>query len=66
MYDEPSSVRLLIHPPMNDAGGVLYDNDPVWVNVQGSQQREFGMETGSGKLQKAFAKQHRSMMPRDV
>ena len=42
MYDEPSSVRLLIHAPMNDAGGVLYDNDPVWVNVQGSQQREFG------------------------
>jgi ribosome biogenesis protein BMS1 len=28
--------KLLVHAPMSDVGGVMYDKDAVWVNVPGS------------------------------
>ncbi|XP_006462356.1 hypothetical protein AGABI2DRAFT_223611 [Agaricus bisporus var. bisporus H97] len=28
--------KLLIHAPMSDVGGVIYDKDAVWINVPGS------------------------------
>lgn len=31
--------KLLIHAPMSDVGGVMYDKDAVWVNVPGSFTR---------------------------
>ncbi|KAI0304537.1 GTP binding protein [Multifurca ochricompacta] len=31
--------RLLVHAPMSDVGGVMYDKDAVWVNVPGSFTR---------------------------
>lgn len=31
--------KLLIHAPMSDVGGVVYDKDAVWVNVPGSFSR---------------------------
>ena len=31
--------KLLIHAPMSDVGGVIYDKDAVWVNVPGSFTR---------------------------
>ncbi|KAK7048222.1 hypothetical protein R3P38DRAFT_2868069 [Favolaschia claudopus] len=31
--------KLLIHAPMSDIGGVMYDKDAVWVNVPGSFTR---------------------------
>jgi ribosome biogenesis protein BMS1 len=37
--------KLLIHAPMSDVGGVVYDKDAVWVNVPGS----FTRGNGDGK-----------------
>ena len=34
--------KLLIHAPMSDVGGVVYDKDAVWVNVPGSFTRGNG------------------------
>ena len=31
--------KLLIHAPMSDVGGILYDKDAVWINVPGSFTR---------------------------
>jgi ribosome biogenesis protein BMS1 len=31
--------KLLVHAPMSDVGGVMYDKDAVWVNVPGSFTR---------------------------
>ncbi|KAG5651271.1 hypothetical protein H0H81_009237 [Sphagnurus paluster] len=31
--------KLIIHAPMSDVGGVMYDKDAVWVNVPGSFTR---------------------------
>ncbi|KAH7925869.1 DUF663-domain-containing protein [Leucogyrophana mollusca] len=31
--------KLLVHAPMSDVGGVVYDKDAVWVNVPGSFTR---------------------------
>ncbi|KAF9465720.1 GTP binding protein [Collybia nuda] len=31
--------KLLIHAPMSDVGGVMYDKDAVWVNVPGNFTR---------------------------
>lgn len=31
--------KLLIHAPMSDVGGVIYDKDAVWINVPGSFTR---------------------------
>ncbi|KAJ8463321.1 hypothetical protein ONZ45_g17621 [Pleurotus djamor] len=31
--------KLLVHAPMSDVGGVIYDKDAVWVNVPGSFTR---------------------------
>jgi ribosome biogenesis protein BMS1 len=31
--------KLLIHAPMSDVGGMVYDKDAVWVNVPGSFTR---------------------------
>lgn len=31
--------KLLIHAPMSDVGGVMYDKDAVWINVPGSFTR---------------------------
>ncbi|KAF8895142.1 hypothetical protein BD779DRAFT_1608832 [Infundibulicybe gibba] len=31
--------KLLIHAPMSDVGGVVYDKDAVWINVPGSFTR---------------------------
>jgi len=31
--------KLLVHAPMSDLGGVVYDKDAVWVNVPGSFTR---------------------------
>lgn len=31
--------KLLIHAPMSDVGGVIYDKDAVWINVPGSFSR---------------------------
>jgi ribosome biogenesis protein BMS1 len=31
--------KLLLHAPMSDIGGVMYDKDAVWVNVPGSFTR---------------------------
>jgi hypothetical protein len=32
--------KLLVHAPMTDLGGVVYDKDAVWVNVPGSFSRD--------------------------
>ncbi|RDB24452.1 Ribosome biogenesis protein bms1 [Hypsizygus marmoreus] len=34
--------KLIIHAPMSDVGGVMYDKDAVWVNVPGSFTRGHG------------------------
>ncbi|KAI0061608.1 DUF663-domain-containing protein [Artomyces pyxidatus] len=34
--------KLLVHAPMSDVGGVIYDKDAVWVNVPGSFTRGNG------------------------
>lgn len=34
----------LIHAPMSDVGGVMYDKDAVYVNVPGSFTRRPGQE----------------------
>ncbi|KAG6820617.1 hypothetical protein H0H93_014220 [Arthromyces matolae] len=31
--------RLVLHAPMSDVGGVMYDKDAVWINVPGSFTR---------------------------
>ncbi|KIY72475.1 DUF663-domain-containing protein [Cylindrobasidium torrendii FP15055 ss-10] len=31
--------KLLVHAPMSDIGGVMYDKDAVWINVPGSFSR---------------------------
>lgn len=31
--------KLIIHAPMSDVGGVMYDKDAVWINVPGSFSR---------------------------
>jgi ribosome biogenesis protein BMS1 len=31
--------KLLVHAPMSDVGGVMYDKDAVWVNVPGNFSR---------------------------
>lgn len=31
--------RLLLHAPMSDVGGVMYDKDAVWINVPGNFTR---------------------------
>lgn len=31
--------KLLVHAPMSDIGGVMYDKDAVWINVPGSFTR---------------------------
>ncbi|OAX39888.1 DUF663-domain-containing protein [Rhizopogon vinicolor AM-OR11-026] len=31
--------KLLVHAPMSDVGGVMYDKDAVWINVPGSFTR---------------------------
>ncbi|KAK2465720.1 hypothetical protein APHAL10511_002264 [Amanita phalloides] len=31
--------KLLIHAPMSDVGGIMYDKDAVWINVPGSFTR---------------------------
>jgi ribosome biogenesis protein BMS1 len=28
--------KLLVHAPMSDVGGVVYDKDAVWINVPGN------------------------------
>jgi ribosome biogenesis protein BMS1 len=32
--------KLLVHAPMSDVGGVMYDKDAVWINVPGNFTRE--------------------------
>ncbi|KAH9179099.1 DUF663-domain-containing protein [Lactarius sanguifluus] len=32
--------KLLVHAPMSDVGGVMYDKDAVWVNVPGNFTRD--------------------------
>ena len=32
--------KLLVHAPMSDVGGIMYDKDAVWVNVPGSFSRD--------------------------
>jgi ribosome biogenesis protein BMS1 len=32
--------KLLIHAPMSDVGGVIYDKDAVWINVPGNFTRD--------------------------
>ena len=31
--------KLLVHAPMSDVGGIMYDKDAVWINVPGSFTR---------------------------
>jgi ribosome biogenesis protein BMS1 len=31
--------KLLLHAPMSDVGGIIYDKDAVWINVPGSFSR---------------------------
>ncbi|KAF9235172.1 DUF663-domain-containing protein [Melanogaster broomeanus] len=31
--------KLLVHAPMSDVGGVMYDKDSVWINVRGNFTR---------------------------
>lgn len=31
--------KLLVHAPMSDVGGVMYDKDSVWINVPGNFTR---------------------------
>ena len=44
--------KLLIHAPMSDVGGVMYDRDAVYINVPGSFTR--GNHNGKFKF-KAFS-----------
>ena len=41
--------KLLIHAPMSDVGGVIYDKDAVWINVPGNFTRDetSGMDCSS-------------------
>jgi ribosome biogenesis protein BMS1 len=40
--------KLLVHAPMSDLGGVMYDQDAVWVNVPGNFTRGEDGRPGSG------------------
>lgn len=40
-----------IHAPMSDIGGIMYDKDAVYINVEGNFTRA---EDGSGELSKRF------------
>jgi ribosome biogenesis protein BMS1 len=44
--------KLLVHAPMSDVGGVMYDKDAVWINVPGSFTRGVtdGEQNSSGWL----------------
>lgn len=39
----------LVHAPMSDVGGVMFDKDAVYVNVLGSFTRKADGEQGEGK-----------------
>ncbi|KAJ7857638.1 DUF663-domain-containing protein [Mycena olivaceomarginata] len=41
--------KLLIHAPMSDIGGVMYDKDAVWINVPGSFTRGIRMVVPQGE-----------------
>lgn len=40
----------MIHAPMSDVGGVMYDKDAVYINVPGSFTRKPDGEDSGGKL----------------
>jgi len=42
--------KLLVHAPMSDVGGVMYDKDAVWINVPGS----FTRGNADGELRKVL------------
>ncbi|KAI0317640.1 hypothetical protein OF83DRAFT_1058332 [Amylostereum chailletii] len=41
--------KLLVHAPMSDVGGVMYDKDAVWVNVPGNFTRGTDGEPREGE-----------------
>jgi len=46
-----SEKQKLIHAPMSDVGGVMYDKDAVYINVPGSFSRHAGNGEGDdGRL----------------
>lgn len=42
----------LIHAPMSDVGGVIFDKDAVYINVPGNFSRKEGEEEGEGEGEK--------------
>lgn len=63
--------KLLIHAPMSDVGGVVYDKDAVWINVPGSftrgnaavpqgegEQMVMDMQDAGATLEDAMAQSH--------
>ncbi|KAF9049541.1 DUF663-domain-containing protein [Hymenopellis radicata] len=61
--------KLLVHAPMSDVGGVIYDKDAVWINVPGSftrgnadvvqgegEQMVMDLQDASGTLEDAVAR----------
>ncbi|KAF8595216.1 DUF663-domain-containing protein [Ceratobasidium sp. AG-I] len=44
-----SERQKLIHAPMSDVGGVVYDKDAVYVNVPGSFSKDGGAPQGEGE-----------------
>ena len=43
--------KLLVHAPMSDVGGVMYDKDAVYINVPGS----FSHDVADGALKPLFS-----------
>jgi ribosome biogenesis protein BMS1 len=55
--------KLLIHAPMSDVGGVMYDKDAVWINVPGSFTR--GNADGACRDAHTYYLLTRSAVPQD-
>ncbi len=47
--------KLLIHAPMSDVGGVIYDKDAVYINVPGNFTKG-GMESESSQFETHLAR----------
>ncbi|KAL0960817.1 hypothetical protein HGRIS_005836 [Hohenbuehelia grisea] len=63
--------KLLVHAPMSDVGGVIYDKDAVWINVPGSfvrgnedvpqgegEQMVMDLQDAGATLEDAVARSH--------
>lgn len=49
-----SDKQRLIHAPMSDVGGVMYDKDAVYINVPGNFSRQPDDEEGEGNQSKSI------------